>query len=636
MSMLMLHVNKLEPSNLDHPKNNKTSATVVVILQMAYESISAAESLMSEASRSSTAETSSKSDDDGIVTKKKARVNKSLLSLLNDACRYSAYDEFSMPDAFLRRKGRRAATIKQETSFSKTNKKANGTIEKVAETQVVVKARLAKKTNTAGTKKKSKDVIGSIKVRKPRRNISRVGYAENSDEEEDNKTPDLNSKVPKASKLPKGKIRKSRSPRISNTKELQKDQITNQIRPGSKQAKTRHPESFVSNWDFHFTRMPYSFNLPGPDASDKFTEELVHSCKINRSKSVQKSVVKLQYILYPTYQEEFVVDFKADSSRYNSMSEIGRIIEFTSLVYLPPKYLPRMQSRVIKPLNKAFDEELQEQFIRIIEIYNDFIKNIPQQEVVEQLKSLDKIPTSLLHSILHMVYVRTIHPKAGSLRKYQAFSNNVYGELLPQFLTTAYEQCNLGTDHIFMDLGSGVGNCVFQAALEFGCQLSFGCELMPHASTLTEAQERELRNRCRLYGFNLGPTQFSLRQSFVDNPAVQGLLPKCDVLLINNFIFDAKLNELVRKLIQPLKVGCKIISLKSLRPCGYTIDYDNADNILNRLKVERFDLMEDSVSWTHRGGEYYISTVQEEIDEMIFTTHSKGRTRARRIVKYTK
>ena len=185
-------------------------------------------------------------------------------------------------------------------------------------------------------------------------------------------------------------------------------------------------------------------------------------------------------------------------------------------------------------------------------------------------------------------------------------------------------------------LGSGVGNCVLQAALEFGCDLSFGCELMAGASKLTDLQNQELINRCKLLGLHIGSTQFSLRQSFVENKVVQELLPKVDVLLVNNFIFDAKLNLQIQKLIQTLKPGCKIITLKNLRPFGYSIDFNDVENILNRLKVERFDLQENSVSWTHRGGEYYISTVGIELDEAIFTTHSKGRIRAGRKVKYTR
>ena len=84
-----------------------------------------------------------------------------------------------------------------------------------------------------------------------------------------------------------------------------------------------------------------------------------------------------------------------------------------------------------------------------------------------------------------------------------------------------------------------------------------------------------------------------------------------------------KLNKEVEKLMQNVKVGCKIIFLKSLRGSGYACDFCNTDNILSRLKVENFNFGEDSVSWTHTGGEYYISTVIESIDESLLDIRSR-------------
>ena len=49
-------------------------------------------------------------------------------------------------------------------------------------------------------------------------------------------------------------------------------------------------------------------------------------------------------------------------------------------------------------------------------------------------------------------------------------------------------------DQIFVDLGSGVGNCVLQAALEVGCE-SCGCEMMDKACNLAELQEEEFKAR---------------------------------------------------------------------------------------------------------------------------------------------
>ncbi|SCU88782.1 LAFA_0E14532g1_1 [Lachancea sp. 'fantastica'] len=596
---------------------------------MAQEFSSASDSVMSEGSRASTAATQTKSDDESQL-KKKPRANKGLLNLLDDAFKYSAYNEFSMPNGFLRKRKRSAET---QTTKSQDDQGSNASLK---DTVVANGDQLASSMKEhAAQKVVSKGSNGNFDVRKSRR---KTATPPSSDDKVYQQPRSRAASVTvKAKNLPKGAIRKSRSPSLKPAEKSTPARKTSGKKSVGRPKKVvQVTDSFVSDWATEFTALPEIFDLQKRSQSTAFESELIHSSQVTLRRDDQDKILKLRYILFPEFEEEFVINFSSDLSRYNPMSEVGRIVELTDLVYLPKKYRSVMKSKIVAPLNKAFDQESESEFIDVINRYNDFIKNIPREEIIRHLESLDKVPTALLHSLLHMIYVRTIHPNAGSLKKYQAFSNYVYGELLPRFLTTAYKQCDLKPDHIFMDLGSGVGNCVFQAAAEFGCKMSFGCELMPHASMLTEAQKKEFENRFRLYGLKVGPTQFSLRKSFIDNPAVQELLPRCDVLLVNNFIFDAQLNELVRKLIQPLKVGCKIITLKDLRPLGYTMDYTNTDNILNRLKVEKFDLAEDSVSWTHRGGEYYVSTVLQDIDESIFLMHSKGRVRARTPIKYTR
>ena len=134
---------------------------------------------------------------------------------------------------------------------------------------------------------------------------------------------------------------------------------------------------------------------------------------------------------------------------------------------------------------------------------------------------MQKIPLGFIHDILQTVYIRTIHPRANQLKHYEAFSNYVYGELLPNFLSKIYKQCNMNESSVFLDLGSGVGNCVIQAALEYQCKFSAGCEIMKEASELTEYQYNELQERCKIMGLNLSPVKFFLKQSFVANKVVE-------------------------------------------------------------------------------------------------------------------
>ncbi|KAK5961238.1 histone methyltransferase DOT1 PWA37_001769 [Arxiozyma heterogenica] len=351
--------------------------------------------------------------------------------------------------------------------------------------------------------------------------------------------------------------------------------------------------------------------------------------------SYEDLVVELQNPLFFNKAEKFRVNFSKDVSRYNPMVEVGKFIEYVALIYLPDPYSQSLKDDIIPKLNEAYDISNGEYFVGMVKEYNNLIQKVPRYEIINHLKSVKKIPVSFIHDILQTVYIRTIYPRANQLKHYEAFSNYVYGELLPNFLSKIYKQCNLNQSSIFLDLGSGVGNCVIQAALEYQCKLSAGCEIMKEASDMTEYQHRELQERCKIMGLNLSPVKFFLKQSFVANKAVENIIRDCDVLLINNFLFDAELNKEVEKLIQNVKVGCKIISLKSLRRPGYVLDFYNTDNILSRLKVEKFNFEEDSVSWTHTGGEYYISTVLESIDESLLDIKSRFR-KLKRPIKYTR
>ncbi|GME83694.1 unnamed protein product [Ambrosiozyma monospora] len=237
------------------------------------------------------------------------------------------------------------------------------------------------------------------------------------------------------------------------------------------------------------------------------------------------------------------------------------------------------------------------------------------------------LPRAVVYEILNQCYTRTVLPRANKLRDYKPFSNMVYGELMPSFLTQVYRDCGLNKEKSFIDLGSGVGNCTIQAALEFGCE-SYGVELAKNASILADAQLEEFQKRCALLGLKLPKIKLFGQQSFVDNPAVQEVVTNADVLLINNYLFDASLNLKIVELIQDLKPGSKIISLKPVVPPSYDLAWDPL-SILARLDEKKYIYRENSVSWTSNGGYYYISEVKEEFCDR-YTTSNPRHSRTRR------
>ncbi|CCE62892.1 hypothetical protein TPHA_0D02550 [Tetrapisispora phaffii CBS 4417] len=563
-----------------------------------------------------------------VVDKTEERINKkgikklsSVQSLLNDAYKYSSHTEYTLPESFLRTRNK--PKIIEDVEYEAPRPKKKIQIKTQRKKLKVEKPVKPKKIKKVKAKLEGKTIKSNGEVQ-----ISYRGRKKGS------KNKKTITKLEKDNKLNENTLQNER---IKETQINQQE--TNQKEPTDFIDLSLEP--FPLKYDFFdidYLKSNTELNeLPNPSTSLTNKYYSPTASQMNSEGSQVYKIVKLRYPLFTNYSEEFHVDFlnKHFDTIYNPMVELGKLIEYFAKVYIPDAYYNEISREIIKPMNHAFDIKDVEKFTDAINKYNTFILTIPRDEIIKKLECTKELPKYFIQDLLHVVYTRSIHPKAKTLKKYAAFSSYVYGELLPSFLSEIYSNCSLSSDKIFMDLGSGVGNCVVQAALEYGCKLSFGCEIMENASDLTEAQYSELTKRCKLFGIKLSPIKYSLRKSFIDNDEVSKLIKECDVLLINNFLFDAKINNAVTKILQSCKPGCKLISLKSLRPVSYTIDFNDTENILNRMKITKHNLKENSVSWTHSGGEYYISEVMTELDESLFTLNA-GHRKTHKVIKYTR
>ncbi|KAF3059422.1 Histone-lysine N-methyltransferase, H3 lysine-79 specific [Daldinia childiae] len=236
--------------------------------------------------------------------------------------------------------------------------------------------------------------------------------------------------------------------------------------------------------------------------------------------------------------------------------------------------------------------------------YNDkLLELVENGTIAKNIEQQHHLPPSLVSFILTQVYDRTVAPKVEMLTKYEMGSDNVYGELLHPFITKLLvEQTKMTSDQVFIDLGSGVGNVVLQAALEIGCR-SYGCEMMENACNLAEAQEKEFRSRCHLWGVAHGRVHLE-RGDFRTNAKILEKLKEADVILVNNKAFTSTLNDALINMFLDLKKGCKIISLKSFVHENKTAINDVANSILD---VQHYRYHENWVSWAAAEGDYYIS-----------------------------
>lgn len=259
-------------------------------------------------------------------------------------------------------------------------------------------------------------------------------------------------------------------------------------------------------------------------------------------------------------------------------------------------------------LQRAVNKRSVNDIRQVINEYNATLVALLQEGTIATvLDGRHTIPPHLVERILNQTYSRTVSPNLKVLRKYEAGTDNVYGELLPKFISCILNKdLNLRSRDIFVDLGSGVGNVVLQAALEVGCD-SWGCEMMEEYCRVANLQHAEFAARCRLWGLSLGRIRLQ-KGDFLDNPAIKKVLKRADAVLVNNQVFTPELNEALTNLFLDLKEGCRVVSLKSFVPSDHRITSRNLNSPYNILCVDRKRYFSNCVSWTNEGGSYYIST----------------------------
>lgn len=299
-----------------------------------------------------------------------------------------------------------------------------------------------------------------------------------------------------------------------------------------------------------------------------------------------------------------------DNDDFRPIDDIIQVIEVISQNYIPEDESDEfnndstgLKRRLRRALAHASEAEVRE----TVDEYNHTIDRYRRSgSIARKLDATNRLSLPLVERILTQIYSRTVSPRVESLRQYENGSDNVYGELLPRFISNIFKETGLKSGQVFVDLGSGVGNVVLQAALEIGCE-SWGCEMMQNACDLADLQQAEFRARCRLWGIAPGKTRL-VRGDFLQEESIIGVLKRADVVLINNQAFTPQLNnELINHFLD-MKEGCKIVSLKSFVPAGHKIQSRNLNSPINLLQVKQKNYWSNSVSWTDVGGTYHIAT----------------------------
>ncbi|KAH0838739.1 S-adenosyl-L-methionine-dependent methyltransferase [Lanmaoa asiatica] len=217
------------------------------------------------------------------------------------------------------------------------------------------------------------------------------------------------------------------------------------------------------------------------------------------------------------------------------------------------------------------------------------------------------IPEKVILRIVDETYQRCVGPNIKNLHRYEAFSSEVYGELMPSFTSDIITATGLNSSSLLMDLGSGVGNVLLQASLQTGCR-SYGIELLEGPADVARQQWKQFQKRCRMWGVRSGEVELE-EGDMLQSKRVSELLGEADVVLVNNKVFQQSLNEALRAKFLDLKEGAIVVSLKPFVAPNARVTERNVDDICAIFDVVERPYRSGSVSWGSGGGTYYLHRV---------------------------
>ncbi|KAJ9067622.1 Nucleosomal histone H3-Lys79 methylase [Entomophthora muscae] len=413
----------------------------------------------------------------------------------------------------------------------------------------------------------------------------------------------------------------SRSPLVLGKRKSSSDVPSLTLNQGSKPSKIPKIPSPTSS---------ITEEIPTPEASTIKTERLRYIQSIDLIQDINsifkpffKSFglgvrVTLEYP-NPNYNEKFYLVLayteasggtEVDTEEYNPIQDILDTIVTVSALSISSKDRKRFGSEddgLFRNILRAKNRKDGKAFLECIREYNSLVKEIRGRDGFKR----NCLPSQeVLEHIIYQCYARVVSPDADNLTNYKAFSNQVYGEVNSSLIGRFIKLANIDKRSLFVDMGCGIGNVVIQIAGQTGCKTA-GIEIMELPANLSKFQRLEFMARCEMYQLP-SPKIKLVKGDFLTHPDILALLPKADVLLINNYVFKSSLNLKIKDLFLKLKDGCRIISLKSFAPIDFRVNSRNAGEPESILRVEKFEYGSDSVSWTANPGQFFIHTVDRK------------------------
>ncbi|KAJ3967774.1 histone methylation DOT1 [Lentinula raphanica] len=178
---------------------------------------------------------------------------------------------------------------------------------------------------------------------------------------------------------------------------------------------------------------------------------------------------------------------------------------------------------------------------------------------------------------------------------------------MPPMLEFMFLQSGLERHSTFVDLGSGIGNAVVQAAFMIGC-FSYGIEIREELADLAQIFVKEFKIRSAFVGVSPGRIELEKGDMYASARVVE-VLKQADLVLLNNKLFDEMLTEDLKTLLLNMKSGGVLVCTKSLTLCGTTRrgtrSKRGSDEFTDKFESKTLMYNSEWVSWSDKLGDYY-------------------------------
>ncbi|GAU98496.1 hypothetical protein RvY_09634 [Ramazzottius varieornatus] len=271
------------------------------------------------------------------------------------------------------------------------------------------------------------------------------------------------------------------------------------------------------------------------------------------------------------------------------------------------------QTSLVAWKGKERPSDLVEGMEELVKVYEEAVTSNVEKpaEPVE----LTKISTEDLEFVLAMIYDRIID-KVDKLNDYEAWSSETYGETTFEFANEVIGKLNIGEDDVFLDLGSGVGKVVLQAAAMCCCKKAYGIEIVNTRGGFAKGMGKEFRSVMNWMGKKHGDFKL-ITGDFLDHVNV---IRESSIIFCNNFAFEVQLDLKLKNIFADLPEKVKILVSKSLTDEKFRITEKTVSDPSAVLPVRA--TFNGKMSWTGRDVTFYL----HEIDRTMLNRYLEARS----------